>query len=316
MTPKRVSDVVGIISFESDNLIALDAGGFVDGLGVEAFPAEVDFCPGYKECRRLVDFVEACKIQISAIHDVDGPSLYDQIVQDIDIVDFARCYDDHGRNVAAQIQKGMEFYCPLSLPEFCPGEKRQAKVDGSRIQSVHRLIQLDAEGIFGVKLSGFCDKDLSEIGINPPIPVLIGMGKGIAGNLPPYAQVIKSGWSCPQTGLNISQAFSVGKLGEGHAEVLVPAGKADHIAVAVVSIDAFSELVCGDKVHQLCKDCFPGIHALPPFLSIQEIGTSEKKFSNRKITFYAINNYISLGCGIIKNQRWDSSDRKYLITQL
>jgi hypothetical protein len=90
------------------------------------------------------------------------------------------------------------------------------------------------------------------------------MGKGIAGDHSPNAQVIKSGLGCPQADLDISQAFAVSKLSEGHAEVLVPAGKADHLVIAVVSIDAFSEFVCGDKVHQLGKDRFPGIHALPP----------------------------------------------------
>ena len=71
------------------------------------------------------------------------------------------------------------------------------------------------------------------------------------------------------------------KLSEGQAEVLVPAGKTDHLVVAVVSIDAFSELVCGDKVHQLGKDRFPGIHAPSPQSLMRETGTSEKKFSNR-----------------------------------
>ena len=79
----------------------MDAGGFVDGLRVKAFSAEVYFCPCDEERRRLVDFVETGKIQIAPIHDIDGPSLYDQIVQDIDIVDLACGYDDHGRNVAA-----------------------------------------------------------------------------------------------------------------------------------------------------------------------------------------------------------------------
>ena len=74
---------------------------------------------------------------------------------------------------------------------------------------------------------------------------------GIAGNLPPDAQMIKSGLGCPQADLDIPEAFPVGELGECHSEVLVPAGKTDHFVVAVVSIDAFSELVCGDKVHQL-----------------------------------------------------------------
>ena len=111
---------------------------------------------------------------------------------------------------------------------------------------------------------------------NPPVPRLIRMGKGIAGDLSPDAQVIKSGLGCPKADLNISQAFAISKLGEGHAEVLVPAGKADHFVIAVVLIDAFSELVCGDKVHQLSKDRSPGIHVLPPHLLMREFGTSGK----------------------------------------
>ena len=68
-----------------------------------------------------------------------------------------------------------------------------------------------------LKKGGFCDEDLGEIGVNPPI-----------------------------------------------------------LAIAVVLIDAFSKLVCGDKVHQLGKDRFPVIHVQAPFLLIQETRTSEK----------------------------------------
>lgn len=269
------------MTLEDDNLIALDAGGFVDGLGVEAFSAEVYFCPSDKKCRCPVDFVEAGKIEIAAIHDVDGPQLDDQLVQDIDIVNFPRGDDDHRRNVPVQIQKGMELYCTLAFPEEGPKEKGQTEVDGGRIQGIDSLIQLDAEGIGGVKLSGFRNKDLREVGINPPVPGLIGMSEGIAGDLPPDAQVVKPGLGCPQAGLDISEAFPVGKLGEGHAEVLVPAGKADHLVIAVVSIDAFSELVCGDKVHQLGKNRSPGIHVLPPHSLMRETGTPGEKISNR-----------------------------------
>jgi hypothetical protein len=81
--------------------------------------------------------------------------------------------------------------------------------------------------------------------------------------------------------IHIPEAFPVGELGECHAEVLVPAGKADHLVIAVVSLDAFSEFVCGDKVHQLGKDRFPGIHVPPPHSLMRKIGTSGGKISNR-----------------------------------
>jgi hypothetical protein len=93
--------------------------------------------------------------------------------------------------------------------------------------------------------------------------------------------MIKPGLGCPQADLDISQAFAISKLGECHAEVLIPAGKADHLVIAVVSIDAFSEFVCGDKVHQLGKDRFPGIHVPPPHSLMREIGTSGENISNR-----------------------------------
>ena len=228
-----------------------------------------------------MDFVEAGKIEITAIHDIDGPHLDDQLVDDIDIVDLPCGYDDHRGNVAAQVQQGMEFYCPLPFSELGPGKQSQAEVYGGRIQGVDHLIQFDAEGIGGIKASGFCDQDLSKIGIDLPISGLIGVGQGIAGDLAPDAQVIKSGLGCPQAGLDIPQAFPVGELGEGHAEILVPAGKTYHLVVAVEPIDALSELVCGDKIHQLSKDRFPGIHALSPFALMQETCISEKLISNR-----------------------------------
>jgi len=78
-----------------------------------------------------------------------------------------------------QIQKSMEFDCPLAFPEFGPREKSQTEVDSRRIQGVNRLIQFDTKGIGGVKFSGFLDEDLSEVCINPPISCLVGMSKGI-----------------------------------------------------------------------------------------------------------------------------------------
>lgn len=204
--------------------------------------ARVNRCP--------VDLVETGKIEISALHDVlDGPKLDEQLVEDVDIVDFSRSDDHDGRNISMQIQKSMEFDRPLAFPELGPREKSQTEVDSRRIQGVNRLIQFDAKGIGGVKLSGFLDEDLSEVCINPPISGLIGMSKGIAGDLPPDAQMVKSGLGCPQADLDISQAFAISKLGECHAEKLVPARETDHFAIAVVLIDAFSELVCGDEIH-------------------------------------------------------------------
>ena len=47
------------------------------------------------------------------------------MVEDIDIVNFPCGDNDHRGNVSVQIQKSMEFYCPLAFPELGPREKGQ-----------------------------------------------------------------------------------------------------------------------------------------------------------------------------------------------
>ena len=142
------------------------------------------------------------------------------------------------------------------------------------------IIQLDAKGIFGVKLPGFCNEDLGEIGINLPVPVLIGLCQGVAENLSPDDQMIKSGPCCPQTGFDVSQALPAGKLCEGHAEVLVPARETDYFVLAIELIDTFPEFVCGNKVHQLGKDCFSCIDEPSPCLLMRQPGTFGENISN------------------------------------
>lgn len=149
------------------------------------------------------------------------------------------------------------------------------------------MVQFDIEGIVGIQPSGFGDEHVSEIGVDSPAPPLVGMDKGVAESLPSNAQMVQLRLCRPKADLNVAEAFPAGELGEGHAEVLIPAGETDHLVVAVVAIDAFPKLVGGDKAHQLSKDGFPGIHAVPPQSLMAETGISGKLFSNRYMTFFA-----------------------------
>ena len=56
--------------------------------------------------------------------------------------------------------------------------------------------------------------------------------------------------------LDIPQAFSVSELRKGHAEKLVPAGKALDRVIAIVSCDALAKFVGRKKFHSLRKDRF------------------------------------------------------------
>jgi len=56
--------------------------------------------------------------------------------------------------------------------------------------------------------------------------------------------------------LDIHQAFSVSELRKGHAEKLVPAGKALDRVINIVSCDALAKLVVRKEFHSLRKDHF------------------------------------------------------------
>ena len=95
--------------------------------------------------------------------------------------------------------------------------------------------------------------------------------------------MIKLGWSQAKAGLDISQAFAVGKLSKSHCKKQIPTGEALDLVIAGVSHDAFSKLVCGNKVHQLNKNRFPGTHPLSPLEISREYAFLPNPDSNRKM---------------------------------
>ena len=89
------------------------------------------------------------------------------------------------------------------------------------------------------------NEDLGKVGIDPPIPDLVGMSQSIARDIPSEAHVIEFPLGRAETCLDVSEAFSIGQLSKGHAEELVPARKVFDLVLAIVSLDAFVKFVNG-----------------------------------------------------------------------
>lgn len=88
-------------------------------------------------------------------------------------------FDERG-DASTKVHEGMHFDGGLMLAERCPGKEGQAKVDGRGIQGVGGLLEFDAEVFIGVKGSRLGNQDLAEVGIHPPVPFFIRLGKGAA----------------------------------------------------------------------------------------------------------------------------------------
>ena len=63
-----------------------------------------------------------------------------------------------------------------------------------------------------------------------------------------------------QACLNIAEAFPERQLPESHAQKLVPAGKRFHFVLTVIPTDATPELLGMNKIEELGKNKFSGVH--------------------------------------------------------
>ena len=117
-----------------------------------------------------MDFVKTSEIDITSIHEINGPRFYPEMVEDFYVVNFSVSNIDQGRDTSSQIQEGMQLDSSFSFAKLGPREKSQTQIDGRGIQGVNRLLQIETEIFVGIKRSGDVDEHLSEIGINAPIP--------------------------------------------------------------------------------------------------------------------------------------------------
>jgi len=98
--------------------------------------------------------------------------------------------------------------------------------------------------------------------------------------------VIKFRLRNTKTCLYVSEALSVGKLGERHAAELIRALEIDYLVIAVVPRHALLKLKRWNKVHQLGKDGFAVVHNRPsPSAGMRNYDLSAKNISNRKVAF-------------------------------
>jgi len=79
-----------------------------------------------------------------------------------------------------QIDERVQFDGSLAFAKLGPGKQRETKIDGRRIESVGRLIQIDGEGIVGIELPGVGDEDVGEVAADAPVAPLVGVGQGAA----------------------------------------------------------------------------------------------------------------------------------------
>jgi hypothetical protein len=195
--------------------------------------------------------VETSKVDVAAIHDVKRGGFENQLIQEGDVVNLSMSDTDHARNRAPQIHLGVQFDSAFVLAKRGPWKKRQTQIDGRGIQGIGCLIELQPEIFVCIQLPGHSDQYGSKVGVDTPIPLLVGIGQCAPRNFASNPCVLKLRLHSPQACLDIAKTLSISQLSEGQAKELIETRKVSNSVFPLISPNAFVEFVPGQKTHQL-----------------------------------------------------------------
>jgi hypothetical protein len=198
-----------------------------------------------------MNMVQAMKIDVTFVHDIEGTRLENHVVEKMDIVHLTACNADKRRDIGPQVQLGMHFDCAFVSAMLCPGKQRQAQIDDCGIQSIYRAFEIHAQGLIGVKPAGLVDENHSNVAIDSPVAYFVGLGQSVAGDSRLHASVIELGTDSSQASFDVTQTLSSCHLSKGHTIELIETGKRSDAMIASVASDAGIETPSRKEVHEL-----------------------------------------------------------------
>ena len=157
-------------------------------------------------------------------------------------------------------EQRMHLHRRLGRAKQRPRKERQTQVDGCGVQRVGRVLQIDTEAVADVEFARLQDQALGKIGMDAPVPRLVGVGQRRTLDLLLEPHVIQLDGLRRQAGFDIAQTLAVGQLREGHRAELLGTYERLHVAIATMSFDDAGERGPRQKIHQLGEQCLAGVH--------------------------------------------------------
>lgn len=168
--------LAAVIASEASDLVAAHARSIIGWQGAVTHKAQIVFGASEKECLGLMDQEKAGKVAVSAIHDIKSARFQKKVVEDVDVVRSSLGDRNERGNGSSQIEQSMELDGCFGGAETCPGKQTQAQVDSGRIQSIDRIGKLHPQFLADIQLARPSYQNGSQVGINPPIAVFVGIG--------------------------------------------------------------------------------------------------------------------------------------------
>ena len=154
--------------------------------------------------------MESAKVEVSTVHHIEGADLYRHCVEDLDIVSLAVGNQHKTRDIPAKVDECVKFDGTFPATESRPREELQAKVDRCGIQRVRGLLQLNAEPIGLVQTPRVGDQNLSEVGVDAPVAVFVGIGQCAPRDRTSKARMVEFLVKGAEAGFDVPQTLAIG----------------------------------------------------------------------------------------------------------
>ena len=245
---------------QNDSLVAAQSRTLVDRTRAATSAFQVLFGSGDKEGTLSMKSVEATKVDISAIENVERSYLVVELIENVDVVNFASRDNDYGGKVASQVEQRVQFDSGLVTAKLGPREEREAEIDGGGVQCISILFQFDSKGFVGVKSQSLLNQHLSKVGEDAPVAFFVGVGQGAASDRMAQTAVVEFGADSMEASGDVAQTLAIGELGKSHGQKLFVSGEGAHATVAAVASDTLVQFVLGQLVHELSKHGSSFVH--------------------------------------------------------
>src|SRR3972149_10177796 len=193
--------------------------------------------------------MQAFKIDVRPVHDIERPGLKHEVIQDVDLMDTTWRYFDKCGDIPLQIEQRMEFDAPLAASKRGPRKQRKTEIDRRRIEGINGLVELQGKRFMTVEIPGGIDQHSGEVGIDEPVPCFVGMGQRVPCDDATHSAVVEFLPERTEARFDIPETFSEGDLGERQDNELSVAREPFDVMISLIPLDAPAELRHREKVH-------------------------------------------------------------------
>jgi len=159
----------GIRGDQADRVIRLQAGREIDGTRRPSPEPNPFLGAGHEERRFIGEAIQAFEVDVPAVHDIDGPGLEHQIVEERHVRGFSFGNLHDGGDRPAEIELRVQLHGGIVSSIACPRKHGQTEVDDGRVERVHRVRQVDGERLVDIERPCGANQAVREVGVNAPV---------------------------------------------------------------------------------------------------------------------------------------------------